>query len=934
MNEDLDSINTALPLRKASTLLVSVTLCIAILVLLGWQLDVSLLRRPLNRSVAMNPLTALCFALCALTLYMKIYRAQWNHITSFLRASAALVLGLVLMRLSDLVFGSAFSPDTILYPNKLAFEVIAGQPNSMAPNTAVGFVLISLSILLSLSYSPSLRRVSNILSIFVLLLGCFPLIGYIYSVQQLYGILSYIPMAVHTAVGFVCLALAMLLLHHDVGFMRELMDRHLGGSLARVLIPATIIIPIALGYAHVVQLQLLPLGTELSISLFVVTTVLALFVFVWYSTTRLNSLDKQREAAQESLLRFNQELEAKIELRTKELQQQETSYRAIFERSYDAVILSDASGRPFFFSPATQRLIGWTVGDFQNHNPMEFVHRDDRAEVQRIVEACIAEPGSVYSTLHRLRTSRGDYRLIDGSVHNLLHEAGVSALVFSGRDVTETRRIDEQLRKSDQLLNEMSSLARIGGWEVLLPERTVQWTDEVFRIHELELGTVPDIDKAINFYAPEARPILSAAIEQCINTGEGFDLEVPFITAKGRRIWVRSIGKADLVNGKAQRLFGVFQDISARKIAEEQLQQSMHELASYQYALDEASIVAITDQRGIIQHVNDNFCRISQYSREELIGQDHRIINSEFHPPEFIRELWTTIAHGKIWRGEIRNRAKDGSIYWVDTTIVPFLNEQRKPYQYVAIRSDITKRKKAEEDLIHYNEELSRSNKELEQFAYIASHDLQEPLRMVSSYVQLLQRRYQDNLDNDAREFIAYAVDGAARMKTLINDLLNYSRIGRNLEYRDVDLNLILQEVQRNLATRIRESKAEIVISSLPHIHTDYTQMVQLFQNMLSNALKFQRKDVVPRIELHAERQGKKWLFTLQDNGIGIDEQYAEQIYVVFRQLHDRGQYSGTGIGLATVKKIIEHNGGKIWFESELGRGTTFYFTLEGHTHE
>jgi light-regulated signal transduction histidine kinase (bacteriophytochrome) len=225
-------------------------------------------------------------------------------------------------------------------------------------------------------------------------------------------------------------------------------------------------------------------------------------------------------------------------------------------------------------------------------------------------------------------------------------------------------------------------------------------------------------------------------------------------------------------------------------------------------------------------------------------------------------------------------------------------------------------------------EELTRSNTELEQFAYVASHDLQEPLRMMASFAQLLAERYKTGLGPDADEFIDDIVDGAARMQRLINDLLSYSRIGRRArDFTPIDCTAVDETVYANLRAAIEESGAMVLTDALPIVMADETQLVQLFQNLLDNAIKF-RGDKPVLIDVGAERRGDDWLFRVRDNGIGIEPQYVERIFLIFQRLHGRSQYPGTGIGLAIAKKIVERHAGRIWVESAAGKGSTGYFTL------
>ena len=277
---------------------------------------------------------------------------------------------------------------------------------------------------------------------------------------------------------------------------------------------------------------------------------------------------------------------------------------------------------------------------------------------------------------------------------------------------------------------------------------------------------------------------------------------------------------------------------------------------------------------------------------------------------------------------EIEEVRRDGRTFPCILTAIPYRDPHGRVIGIIEDVRDITERKLSERKLKRTMAELVRSNNDLEQFAYIASHDLQEPLRMVSSYVQLLDMRYRGRLDKDADDFISFAVDGAGRMQVLINDLLQFARVTtQGKELKRVDLNEVMDRVLTDMQTSINETGASITSEDLPVVNADDTQMGQVFRNLIGNAIKF-RTDRPPVIGITAEKQRKNWIISISDNGIGIDREYYDRIFVIFQRLHGIGTYEGTGIGLALTKKIIERHGGRIWVESVKGEGSTFYITL------
>ncbi|MDI1248339.1 MAG: PAS domain S-box protein [Lacunisphaera sp.] len=516
--------------------------------------------------------------------------------------------------------------------------------------------------------------------------------------------------------------------------------------------------------------------------------------------------------------------------------------------------------------------------------------------------------------------------------------------------------------------------------------------------------------------------------------------------------------------GKPRQYVAIRADITERKKAEEQLKASTKEVDDLKAALDEHAIVAITDPRGKITYVNDKFCAISKYAREELLGQDHRIINSGYHPKEFIRELWATIGSGRVWHGEIKNRAKDGSFYWVDTTLVPFLDEQGRPRQYVAIRADITerkhaemeqlrlaaivtssddaiigktlegvittwnpgavrmfgypaaeaigrsmlmifpperveeeaeilarigrgesvrhfetvrvrkdgervdvsvtispimaaggqiigaskiardigKRKRAEEEIQKLNTELEQRvaertaqlmavNKELEAFCFSVSHDLRAPLRAMDGFSQAVIEDFGGLLPEEGRRQLQIIRHSSQRMGALIDDLLTFSRLGRQeLSKRPVDARQLVRDCLEDLKPQQLNRRVDCKVGELPACIGDPALLKQVFLNLLENALKYSRKRESAIVEIGCHRESGVDTYFVRDNGTGFDMRYAGKLFGVFQRLHRTEDYEGTGVGLAIVQRIVQRHGGRIWAEAAVDRGATFHFTLEG----
>jgi PAS domain S-box-containing protein len=324
-----------------------------------------------------------------------------------------------------------------------------------------------------------------------------------------------------------------------------------------------------------------------------------------------------------------------------------------------------------------------------------------------------------------------------------------------------------------------------------------------------------------------------------------------------------------------------------------------------------------------VQDLNPAWELTLGYPGDDLKG---RLLSNFIHPDDWTmtQSALRRIAEEGSGRFENRCRHKRGHYRWLAWVVV---NSSQDQLLYAAAR-DITERRLAEERMQQQTDELERSNRELQEFAYVASHDLQEPLQMVSNHVQLLSRRYRGKLDKDADEFIDFAIEGSSRLKSLISDLLAYSKVGTSdRESAPVEMETVFARVMETYQPMIDESKGSIIHDALPVVLGNHEQLIQLLQNLIDNSIKFRSKEP-PRIQVGARQLSERWLIFVRDNGIGIDPQYTERVFVIFQRLHSRDDYPGTGIGLAICRKIIERHGGHIWVDSEPGKGATFYFTL------
>lgn len=479
----------------------------------------------------------------------------------------------------------------------------------------------------------------------------------------------------------------------------------------------------------------------------------------------------------------------------------EQQMRRQYEHTPLMLHVIDADNRLVMVSDRWLDALGYTRDEVIGRPSLDFLTPASRLKAQQVGLPAIRAHGRVSDIELQFVTRSGEVRDVLLSANAHVDPAPSAHLIVAGlQDVTERKRQEAARRESEDLLERTGQVAGVGGWSLDVGSGRIRWSSETRRIHGVPPDYEPQLDTAIDFYTPESRPLIQAAVATGLATGAPWDLELQLQRADGRLIWVRTVGAVELADGQPQRLVGALQDISERRRLDQRL--SAKRLA------------------------------------------------------------------------------------------------------------------------------LARSNEDLERFAYVASHDLQEPLRMVTSYGQLLLRRHAQALSDEGREFLHFMVDGGQRAQALIRDLLALARLdSQGRPPVRVALDAVVADVLQPLRLKLQETGAQVTHDTLPEVVADAAQMRQLLGNLIGNALKFTGPRP-PQIHIGATREPGQWRISVQDNGIGIDAKYFERVFVMFQRLHLRSEHEGTGIGLALCKKIVERHGGHIGVASTPGEGATFWFTL------
>ena len=611
-------------------------------------------------------------------------------------------------------------------------------------------------------------------------------------------------------------------------------------------------------------------------------------------------------------------------------------YRAMIENALDAFFLTDINGFVYDANSAACEMFGYTLEEIKGVERKQIIDLASPGleEYLKIRE----EKGKVTCELIGIKSNGEKFPIWVSSV--LFNESSDNPKTFTIiHDITE-------LKKKEKQLDELEMNMRV----------VVNNTDELFIVLDKDLKII-NFNKAteekskkllgvpfergksiLDSASPERVAYLKELYADVLNGAvRNNTVEIP-PTDQHPKVIVEIRYAPIYDNGTVTGIIINVHDVTAAKEKEAALLKANERF----FYATKATNDAIWDwdiENDKVFRVGDGLKTMFGYELSEA-ENDQQFWTKRVHPDDLgnMIEKRTAIlfqTRELYWEDEYRFQRKDGTYAYVFDKGYIIRSEDGKPVRMIGATQDVSQRKESEALLLELNnrmkkraEELANSNVELERFAYVASHDLQEPLRMITSFLQLFQKRYKDKIDATADQYIHFAIDGAERMKVLIMDLLDYSRVGSSVEvFQEVDLNVLLGELQEMFTKTCEETNAIIRVNKMPVVKANKTQLFQLFQNLVSNGLKY-HSDQAPEIEISYEEKETDHQFVIKDNGIGIDPMFHEKIFVIFHRLHSRTEYGGTGIGLAVCKKIVERHGGRIWVESAPGKGSSFYFTL------
>lgn len=627
----------------------------------------------------------------------------------------------------------------------------------------------------------------------------------------------------------------------------------------------------------------------------------------------------------------------------------DTIFRKLSENSFSGITLLDKDFQTVYLSPSAERIVGWSVADRMKNTIDKLTHPADLKMVKQSLQEVLITPNLPKICTFRSKHFNGHFIWLQCSFTNMFHDRDVNAIVCNFVDVTVCKQSQEKIIESERFTKTITDNlpAMISYWTAdqrcLFANKTMlEWFEktpqEMTGIHKHDLIGEEEYSQ----YRPYIQKVLK---------GEPQSFERSLFKVNGKMIYTHTQYLPDTMDGAVKGFYSLTYDYNEERSIEMEVRKKTAQIEDLfenvtdgfispddNERLEEKNIIPesigdvlfAVDKNWIITYWNNAAEQVLGKAKEKMIN--HRLW-------EVFDNSIESISYKKYHEAVEINQPVHFEDHhnllnkWYEISAYPTGDGLSVYFK------DITDRKKSENSLKKLNanlqkqtRELAISNAELEQFAYVASHDLQEPLRMVTTFLTQLEQKYGEIIDAKGKQYIYFAVDGAKRMRQIILDLLEFSRVGKSDDsMKEVSINKVVADILALYRKQIEEQSALIVFEGLPTLQSFKVPIRQVFQNLISNSLKYQQTGIPPFISISCEDSGTYWKFAVKDNGIGIDPEYFDKIFIIFQRLHNKTEYSGTGMGLAITKKIIENLGGKIWVESKEGTGSTFYFTILKH---
>ena len=644
------------------------------------------------------------------------------------------------------------------------------------------------------------------------------------------------------------------------------------------------------------------------------------------STEELQAVNEELQNASENLQGVNELLQNQqdeLKEANKNLKESEERFSKAFYTNPIALSILKPDGQIIDVNKKfadltefnTDELIGHTCVDLNIVN--QDFHAKRMSEIQKM--------GSVYDLEAEIQTKNDEKRFALNTIQNIVIDDKLR-LLDAFIDITERKQAEKELRRSEERYRNIIENIQDAYFRADKEGKIIMASPSAASMLGFNLKELIGLNAKSRYKNDEDREYV---LEELNKHGKLIDNELELVKKDGTLIIVSQNAQYYYDNeGQIQGTETFLRDITHHKKAEQALQESEEKFSkAFRNSPNAITITRLSD--GKIIEGNESAYELFGYSHDEVIGKTTNDLNIWANPDDRQKLVEGLASKGFIKNEEYVLQKKDQSHVYVNLSAAPInLNEEKC---FLTSFIDITKRKQAENELKLRSEELIKSNADLKQFAYVTSHDLREPLRMITTFLQLLERRYKDQLDKDANEFIGFAVDGAKRLDKMIIDLLEYSRLAnKKIEFTVVDTQEVIDHLLSNLSVLIKENNAQIIYESLPFIQGDKNLISILFQNLISNAIKYRREET-PQIHISAVKEENQDIFIVKDNGIGIDPQHLERIFTIFKRLHTHEEYEGSGIGLSIAQRIVHQHGGEIWAKSEPGNGSTFKFTIPKH---